>query len=98
MYKDELTNVSVMRTDNGCDCRLSYYIRVFNSNEDTANDRAYALRVDMHNPDGRLMETEHTPPLTDEREIIKRMAGAFAAGQVPPCVLIEMCDEWIDDI
>jgi hypothetical protein len=93
MYNDELANVTVMKADDGSEYQLSYYIRVFNSAE---NGQSYALRVDKHDkPGGRILESCGTPAFTDEPETIKRMADAFAEGQVPPCVLIEMCDEWL---
>jgi hypothetical protein len=95
MYKDELTVVSAMKTDDGCDYELSYYIRVFNSEEDGSTDRFYALRVDKHDKsNGRLIETEDTPPFTDDYDKIRHLAQRFAKGQVPPCILVEMCDEW----
>jgi hypothetical protein len=93
MYKDDLANVTAMKMEDGSEYQLSYYIRMFNSSTD---GHSYALRVDKHDkPGGRVIESSDTPAFTDEYEKVKRMADAFAEGQVPPCVLIEMCDEWM---
>jgi hypothetical protein len=93
MYNDDLANITVMKADDGCEYQLSYYIRIFSSETD---GQSYALRVDkLEQPGGRILESCGTPAFTDDLETIKRMADAFAEGQVPPCVLIEMCDEWL---
>jgi hypothetical protein len=97
MYKDELTAVTVMQTEDGDNYELSYYIRVFDSSAGSVPARSYALRVDMHDKSsGRLIETEDTPAFSEDYVQISRLARRFAEGQVPPCTLVEMCDEWCE--
>ena len=57
-------------------------------------ENLYALRVDMRSPEGILLEREETPGFTGSLEDATAMANAFAAGTVPPCVLLEMTKEW----
>ena len=54
----------------------------------------YGLRVDKRNLDGGLLEREETPAITSSLEEVTALANAFAKGTVPPCVLLEMVDEW----
>ena len=54
----------------------------------------YALRVDKRSANGNLLEREETHGLTGSLEDATAMAKAFAAGTVPPCVLLEMVEEW----
>jgi len=54
----------------------------------------YALRVDMRSAGGILLEREETAGLTGSLDDATAMAKAFAEGTVPPCVLLEMVEEW----
>ena len=54
----------------------------------------YGLRVDKRCPTGELLERVETPAITDSRVEAMALMEAFAAGTVPPCVLLEMIDEW----
>ena len=56
----------------------------------------YGLRVDKRSLDGELLEREETPSITSSLEEVMALANAFATGTVPPCVLLEMVDEWYD--
>ena len=69
---------------------LEYYIC-----QDVVRGRGlvYGLRVDKRCLDGVLLEREETPPFTTSREEATALASMFAAGTVPPCVLLEMVDE-----
>ena len=58
----------------------------------------YALRVDKRTPSGTLIEREETPAITGSLDDATAIASAFAAGTVPPCVLLEMVDEWYSTI
>ena len=55
----------------------------------------YALRADKRAQAGYLLEREETPGLTGSLDDAIHMAKAFAAGTVPPCVLLEMAAEWL---
>ena len=55
----------------------------------------YGLRVDKRCPNGTLQEREETDAITGSLDEAMTLAKAFAAGTVPPCVLLEMVDEWL---
>ena len=54
----------------------------------------YGLRVDKRNQEGLLLEREETPAFTNSHSEATALAKTFAVGTVPPCVLLEMLDEW----
>ena len=68
-----------------------YFLQTITTERD---EHFYALRVDKLSRDGVLLEREETCAFTDCKEEALAMAGAFARGTVPPCVLLEMTDEW----
>ena len=78
-------------TDNEKTLVLEYSLRCING---SGGGELYGLRVDKRSPTGALLEREETPALTDSRVEAIALAEAFAAGTVPPCVLLEMVDEW----
>ena len=72
---------------------LEYYVCIFTGLE---GEVLYGLRVDKRHQEGGLIEREETPPITGSLAEIKAMAERFAAGTVPPCVLLEIIDEWYE--
>ena len=72
---------------------LEYFLRLLTGQEDEV---LYGLRVDKRTPGGMLLEREETPALTGSLEDATTLAKTFAKGTVPPCVLLEMVDEWYD--
>jgi hypothetical protein len=72
---------------------LIYYLRAFPAQEGTA----YGLRVDKSTPEGVLLEREETPAVLADISHAMRMAGAFAAGTVMPCTLLEMADDYLSE-
>jgi len=56
----------------------------------------YGLRVDKRCQRNNLIEREETPALTGSMAEAKALAEKFADGTVPPCVLLEMVDEWYE--
>ncbi|MCL2363372.1 MAG: hypothetical protein FWC71_01775 [Defluviitaleaceae bacterium] len=68
-----------------------YFLQTITTERD---EQFYALRVDKLSRDGVLLEREETCAFTDCRLEALAMANAFARGTVPPCVLLEMADEW----
>ena len=82
----------------GCEAQtLEYFLRTAAA-QGPDGEALYCLRVDKRDPRGILMEREETPPLTSSLEGATKMASIFAAGTVTPCVLLEMADEWYDEI
>ena len=70
---------------------LEYSLRCVTGPE---GEDVFGLRVDKRRQGGQLVEREETPALTSSQGEATAMAKAFAAGTVPPCVLLEMVDEW----
>ena len=81
--------------DNGPDegklLALEYSLRCITGSE---GEDLYGLRVDKRYPSGVLIEREETSALTGSLDEATALAEAFATGTVPPCVLLEMVDEW----
>ena len=90
---EKFTEVTV-QLENGTQWVLEYYIQTLATHD---NGEIYALRVDKVSTNGNLIEREETYGLTDSKKEALTMARAFAAGTVPPCVLMEMADEWLTD-
>ena len=82
---------AIICPDNSEAMTLEYFLRKLT---DPDGEIAYGLRVDKRQQKGVLVEREETTALTRSLADITAMAKAFAAGSVPPCVLIEMVDEW----
>jgi len=72
---------------------LDYSLRCLTGPE---GETLYGLRVDKRLPNGVLIEREETPGLTGSMEDAKTLAETFAAGTVPPCVLLEMVAEYYE--
>ena len=86
---------AIIRPDEGGSLLLEYFLRLWTGQEDEV---LYGLRVDKRSPDGVLIEREETPALTGSIEEATALAKRFAKGTVPPCVLLEMVDEWYGDL
>jgi hypothetical protein len=74
---------------------LTYYLVPYRRQSGTT---VYALRVEKSSPEGVLLEHEATPPVMDDIAEALRMAGAFAAGTVPPSTLLEMADDYLSQV
>ena len=70
---------------------LEYYLQTVKTPEDGT---LYGIKVEKSTLDGVLTESEETFAITDNRDEIMLMINAFARGTVPPCVLLEMVDDW----
>ena len=70
---------------------LEYSLRCLTGPE---GEELYGLRVDMRSPNGMLIEREETAALTGSQNEAMALAKVFAEGTVPPCVLLEMVEEW----
>lgn len=87
---ERITEVTIQH-QNGDQWILVYYLRAINTQEGDV----YALRVDKLSRDGILLEKAETFGLTASKKEAMHMAMAFAKGTVPPCVLLEVADEYI---
>ena len=72
---------------------LDYSLRCTTGPE---GETLYRLRVDKRCPNGNLKEREETAAITSSLDEAMALAKAFAAGTVPPCVLLEMVDDWLN--
>jgi hypothetical protein len=71
---------------------LKYYVHTYGAGRKIP---LYGLRVDKcPEENSQPIETEMTPALTASHAEMLTMARVFAKGSVPPCVLLEMADEW----
>ena len=87
---ERITEVTIQHQD-GTQWILVYYLQSMPSQHD---GEIYALRVDKLSRDGILLEKAETYALTPSKKEALTMVNAFAKGTVPPCVLLEMADEW----
>jgi hypothetical protein len=92
MRTNEKISEATVQSESGNQWVFSYYLQSVPSINE---GELYALRVDKSDLDGTLLESEETFPITDSRREALAMAKAFAAGTVPPGVLMEMADEWV---
>ena len=93
MYRSECVTQSAIHQDNGESWNLVYHLH-FGTTEDGLE--IYGLRIDKVGANGLVTESETTPAFTASKDEALAMARAFAAGTVPPCVLLEMADEWLN--
>ena len=82
---------ATMHVDSGETWQLTYLLQAI----DTQEGIAYGLVIHKQHPAGTLAESADTGAFTPERDTALRMAHAFAAGTVPPGVLLEMADDWL---
>jgi len=88
---ERITEVTIQQ--NNVQWVLVYYLQAIHTHEGDV----YALRVDKLSRDGVLLEKAETYGLTDSKKEALHMAMAFAKGTVPPCVLLEMADEYASE-
>ena len=82
---------ATIQPEDGGQLLLDYALRCVTGPE---GETLYGLRVDKRFPNGVLVEREETPGLTGSLEEASNLAEIFAAGTVPPCVLLEMVAEY----
>lgn len=83
---------AVIQPSDGENYILVYFVQTLPTLHD---GDVYALRVDKLSRDGVQLEREETCAVTSSKNEALTMARAFARGTVPPCVLLEMADEWL---
>ena len=84
-----------IQTEDGNSWILEYSLRSVLSGYGEA---LYGLRVDKRCMGGTLHEREETPAITASLDDATALAWKFVEGTVPPCVLLEMTDEWFDGV
>jgi hypothetical protein len=92
VYQTERVTEAIIEPTQGEHYVLVYFLQTLESAED---GDIYALRVDKLTRDGIQLEREETYAITGDKKEAMLMARAFARGSVPPCVLLEMADEWL---
>ena len=70
---------------------LQYFLQEYQSSDGSA---LYGVRVDKLVPEGRLLESNETFAITDSRDKAAAIVEFLSKGTVPPCVLLDMVDEW----
>ena len=83
---------TTIQTDSGEKWALEYFLQIWRDGSEF-----FGLRVEKSTLEGVIVEREETPAITDSRQSAMDIAKAFAAGSVPPSVLLEMVDEWCSD-
>ncbi|MCL2373523.1 MAG: DUF6514 family protein [Defluviitaleaceae bacterium] len=86
---------AVIENDEGQKWLLDYYVQTY---EGLGGMELYGLKINKSTLDGVLIETEETFATSETYEEALAMAEAFARGTVPPVVLLEMVDEWEDEV
>jgi len=85
---------ATMETDNGVTWLLEYYLQTYESSDGV---ELYGVKVDKLGGDGTLKESSETFAITDEHGKAQEILTFLAKGSVPPCVLVEMVDEWFSN-
>ena len=70
---------------------LDYYVQTYQSSN---GSELYGIKVDKLDDEGVIAESSETFAITDDRNKAMSMLSFLAKGSVPPCVLLEMVDEW----
>jgi len=85
---------ATMEADNGVTWLLEYYLQTYESSNGA---ELYGVKVDKLSSDGVLKESSETFAITDEHGKAQKIINFLASGSVPPCVLVEMVDEWFSN-
>lgn len=70
---------------------LDYYVQSYQSSN---GSELYGIKVDKLDEEGIIAESSETFAITDDKDKAMSMLSFLAKGSVPPCVLLEMVDEW----
>jgi len=74
---------------------LDYYVQSYQSSDGVD---LYGIKVDKLDDEGIVVESSETFAITDDKNKAMSMLSFLANGSVPPCVLLEMVDEWFSSI
>ena len=78
-------------TDNGTTWTLEYYLQTY---ENSYGKQLYGIKVDKLDLYGIVAESSETYAITESHSVAASILSYLACGTVPPCVLLEMVDEW----
>ena len=78
-------------TECGTTWSLEYYMQTYISSN---GKELFGIKVDKLCADGFIAETEETYAISDCPKKTTALLLYLANGTVPPCVLLEMVDEW----
>lgn len=80
-----------MKAENGTTWQLEYYMQPYQSTDGT---NMFGISVHKLDLDGQLLESNDTYALSENPDKVMAIIEFLASGNVPPCVLGEMVDEW----
>ena len=92
--RPEPTATVQMVADDGSSRLLKYYLQTYESSNGT---ELFGVRVDKLTLDDILSESAETFAITEDRNKALSIISFLANGNVPPCVLIDMVDEWFSN-
>lgn len=82
-----------VQCDEGKTWHFDYYLQTYTSSN---NVELYGVKV-CKRGNAIVVEEAETFAITDSRDKAETILKYLAAGTVPPCVLIEMVDEWFSN-
>ena len=91
MKNSEIINKVDYVLENGEERTRTYYIQAVKGLED---EEYFGLRIDEHGKDGRISQSEQTPPISASRCVVLEMGEAFAKGALSPMHLFDAVDDW----
>ena len=83
-----------MVCDSGISWLLDYNVQAYNSSDGT---ELYGIRITKRAPNGTVSDQAETFAITENRNKVIAIQYYLASGLVPPCVLLEMVDEWFSN-
>lgn len=84
--------VAEITTNAGIHHTLNYYLQNYTNAEGT---RQFGIRVDRLTSENQIDEREETQALSDDRDQVMSLLIKLANGQVTPCTLKEIAEEFI---
>jgi len=70
---------------------LQYFLQTYQSTDETP---MFGVRVEKLTQEGKLLESNETFAITASRDEALDIADYLAKGTVPPCVLMDLVEEW----
>jgi len=83
-----------MVCDTGTSWLLDYDLQAYESSDGTV---LYGAKITKRSQNGAVAEQAETFALTENRNKAIAIQYYLASGLVPPCVLLEMVDEWFSN-
>jgi len=89
--QNTLVETAEITTERGTTWKLSYYLQTYESSDGT---KAFGIKVDKLSANDEIVEQAETFAITKDFYKARAITAYLAKGTVPPCVLLEMVDEW----